>query len=274
MIDLSSYSAIARLMAHRGAHALSSVVNAYFERLLAIVQRYGGDVCKFAGDAVLCVWEGNDVDWNNRAAVLCAMELQERAGSHRVENGTNMVFRIHVGVTCGLLESEIFAAPSSTHMQRLYHSVGGESLEPLGEAVNFAKAGQVCVSAKVAESLGESACTRPIPGREDEFVIVERYKVDESAMEEIETRVEQTLADRMMQRGQMIEEDFIHPSVLKLLGHGGLCPTQIAQMRNLCVLFIAKTSSGSSVNWLKEIASVLDSQRCPSKWECSLANGR
>jgi len=51
--------------------------------------------------------------------------------------------------------------------------------------------------------------------------------------------------------------------VLTLLSHGGLSPTQIAQMRNLCVLFIAMTSKGSSVNWLMEVQGLLDKNRCP-----------
>lgn len=37
--DLSNYSGITSLIAHRGAHALSNVVNAYFSRLLSIVNR-------------------------------------------------------------------------------------------------------------------------------------------------------------------------------------------------------------------------------------------
>lgn len=265
-VDLSSYSAITQLIAHRGAHALSSVVNSYFRRLLRIVRKYGGDVCKFAGDAVLCVWEGEieDMDWNNRTAVLCALEMQEKAGSHQVD-GISLSFRIHAGICCGLLESEIFIAPSNIHMQRLYHSVGGESLAQLGEAVNFAKAGEVCVSKRVLESLDSNTVSKPVAGREEEFSIISEYSVSSDVLDEVDSRVEELLMDRMVRRAETIEEDFIHPSVVRLLGHGGLSPTQIAQMRNLCVLFIAKTANSSSVNWLKEISSVLDSQRCPSK---------
>jgi hypothetical protein len=69
----------------------------------------------------------------------------------------------------------------------------------------------------------------------------------------------------MMERA--LEENFlhkfIHPKVLGLLSHGGLTPTQIAQIRNLCVLFIAMTSNSSSVNWLMEVQSILDRNRCP-----------
>lgn len=57
-IDLSGYSKINAALASKGAHAISSAVNAYFDRLIVIIERYGGDVVKFAGDLVFCVWEG------------------------------------------------------------------------------------------------------------------------------------------------------------------------------------------------------------------------
>jgi hypothetical protein len=40
-VDLCNYSGITSLIAHRGAHALSQIVHAYFSRLLHIVKRYG-----------------------------------------------------------------------------------------------------------------------------------------------------------------------------------------------------------------------------------------
>lgn len=53
------------------------------------------------------------------------------------------------------------------------------------------------------------------------------------------------MADRSLRRQSEIEEEFIHPSVLRLLSHGGKSPTQIAQMRNLCILFIAMVANGT-----------------------------
>jgi len=135
-VDLSGYSKISAALAHRGAHALSSVVNAYLSRLLKIAQNWGGDVVKFAGDAVLIVWEGEEsrLGVNALCAAACALDMQETAGSHPVD-GTNFTFHIHCAVACGALESEIFEAPVHVNMQRLYHSVSGEALEQLSELV-------------------------------------------------------------------------------------------------------------------------------------------
>jgi adenylate cyclase len=54
----------------------------YFERMSAIIARYGGTVEKFAGDAVLAVFgvpiaHGDDAE----RAILCALDMQEAIGS-------------------------------------------------------------------------------------------------------------------------------------------------------------------------------------------------
>lgn len=119
-VDLCHYSKIAATLADRGAHVISSIVNAYLSQLLAIISEHGGDVVKFAGDAVMVVWESEQtaLEINLLAAAKCAMELRET--SYAVE-GTSLHFRVHCGLTLGKIESEIFAAPVHSQMQRLFH---------------------------------------------------------------------------------------------------------------------------------------------------------
>jgi hypothetical protein len=224
-------------------------------------------VVKFSGDAVLVVWEGTaeELPMHSLMAANCALDLQRQAGSHAVD-GTPLSFRIHCGVCCGTLESEIFVAPTCQHMQKLYHSVGGESLLEIGEAVNLAAAGQVCICEGVAGHLGSKAkCAKIVEG--GGYFILEDLAIDHDTTERMVAHAENSTNERWNRRNRSIEEDFIHPSVLTLLGHSGRNPNQIAQMRNLCILFIAKTSSGSSVNWLMEVQTILDKRRCPSTFQ-------
>lgn len=266
-VDLCSYSRITAAIAHRGAHFLSYVVNAYLNRLLRVVREFGGDTIKFAGDAILIVWEGKeekDLQTNVLCAAKCVMQMQRDAGEHTVP-GTDHVFRIHCGLACGALESEIFCAPVHENMQRLYHSCGG--VEHMTDLVDLAKAGEVCISPECVKIIGdrgtyndEDAMNRDGPK------ILKSLHLDpceEAAMVEC---IQQAVADRsaMRNKAMMIEEDFIHPAVLRFLSHGcGLSPTQIAQMRSLCVLFVAMTANGNSVNWMMEVQQVLDEFRCP-----------
>jgi class 3 adenylate cyclase len=269
-VDLSNYSAITAAIAARGAHALSNVVNDYLSRLLKIVGKYGGDVIKFAGDAVLVVWYSvteTDLPINSFTAAKCVLEMQNKAGEHPVD-GTSLQFRIHCGLSCGLLESEVFSAPNHVNMQRLFHSVGGDALVELSDLVDLAKAGEVCISNGVAEHLGSKGIYRECSDVHGNYykVLTGLLECKINDIDDMDVHILESLESRQRNRQRSMEEEFIHPTVIKLLSHGGLSPMQISQMRNLCVLFIAMTSSiGSSVNWLMEVQAILDKHRCPSK---------
>jgi class 3 adenylate cyclase len=273
-VDLSNYSAITAAIAARGAHALSNVVNDYLSRLLEIVSKYGGDVIKFAGDAVVVVWYSvaeSDLAINTFTAAKCVLEMQNNAGEHPVE-GTSLQFRIHCGLSCGLLESEVFSAPNHVNMQRLFHSVGGDALVELSELVDLAKAGEVCISNAVAKYLGSKGvyeeCSDAYRNR---YKLLTGLFCEKRDMDDLDMHILESLESRQRHRQRSMEEEFMHPTVIKLLSHGGLSPMQISQMRNLCVLFIAMTSSiGSSVNWLMEVQAILDKHRCPSEFNVVL----
>jgi hypothetical protein len=53
--------------AERGAEQLVEHLNIYFARIIAIIQQWGGDIVKFAGDAMLCVFYANAADFEKEA---------------------------------------------------------------------------------------------------------------------------------------------------------------------------------------------------------------
>lgn len=269
-VDLCNYSKITSTIAHRGAHVLSSIVNEYLHRILLIVDKYGGDVIKFAGDAIIVIWYSTNEDslpMNVLLAAKCVLEMQQNAGEHPVR-GTSLHFRIHCGLSCGMLESEIYTARNHMNMQRLFHSVGGNSLMELSDLVDVAKPGEVCVSNGVVDHLLHYGT---FIERTDEcgmtFQILSALNHDQNVANAMDDHIGKSMVDQQCKRINLLEEEFIHPNVIKLLSHSGLSPTQISQMRNLCILFIAMTSSfGSTVNWLMEVQTILDKHRCPSTY--------
>src|SRR5438067_2061942 len=57
--DISGFTALSERLAARGSDGveeLTRVLNAYFGRLIEIITGHGGDVVKFAGDALLAFW--------------------------------------------------------------------------------------------------------------------------------------------------------------------------------------------------------------------------
>ncbi|HRQ32148.1 MAG TPA: adenylate/guanylate cyclase domain-containing protein [Anaerolineales bacterium] len=89
--DISGFTLLTERLAERGpsgVESLARILNEYFGRLIDIVHDYGGDVVKFAGDAVVAVWtvasseEATDAlfldDQRRRAlrAAECALKIR------------------------------------------------------------------------------------------------------------------------------------------------------------------------------------------------------
>src|SRR5687768_11942057 len=56
---ISGFTALSERLAAKGAEGveeLTRALNAYFGKLIDIITAYGGDVVKFAGDALLAFW--------------------------------------------------------------------------------------------------------------------------------------------------------------------------------------------------------------------------
>ncbi|HSG43293.1 MAG TPA: AAA family ATPase, partial [Anaerolineales bacterium] len=99
--DISGFTSLTEKLAETGptgVEAIANILNEYFGQLIDIIGEYGGDVVKFAGDAVIAVWSiDSDTgtpdsvsradlwQWTMRAAE-CALEVREKLSNYKVEN--------------------------------------------------------------------------------------------------------------------------------------------------------------------------------------------
>ena len=86
-----------------GADTLSRILCAYFEKMMTVIIRHGGDVLKFAGDAVLVLFPCRHDALRAAAlrAAQCALALQHECGSHRATDKVSL--SLHIGVGLGSL---------------------------------------------------------------------------------------------------------------------------------------------------------------------------
>ena len=74
-VDISGFTALSRQL---HVEPLKNHINAYFTKMLNVVDKYDGDVVKFAGDALYIVWPANaliDLTECARKALLCSLEI-------------------------------------------------------------------------------------------------------------------------------------------------------------------------------------------------------
>jgi class 3 adenylate cyclase len=79
--DISDFTALSETMSVSGvgAEGLAKHLNSYFSQMLRIISSDGDDVFKFAGDAMIVVWQIGleNIETTTRRAAQCACAIQE-----------------------------------------------------------------------------------------------------------------------------------------------------------------------------------------------------
>ena len=90
-----------------GDELLAKYLNSYFEQLVRTISSHGGDVFKFAGDAILVLWpkggggegEGAEgLEEKVRRAAQCGMEIKTRLQDMAMGDGITLSMKVGVGV--------------------------------------------------------------------------------------------------------------------------------------------------------------------------------
>ena len=160
--DISGFTLLTERMMERGpsgVETLARILNEYFGQLINIIHDYGGDVVKFAGDAVIAVWpivsdlpidittpvgsspavdsvsRADQWQWTMRAAE-CALEVHRRLTNYKVESAS---LYLKLAISTGKI--------SSAHVGGVFNRweflITGTPLVELGIANSIASAGDI-----------------------------------------------------------------------------------------------------------------------------------
>ena len=151
--DVSGFTALTEALTEslgrrRGAEELTSRINSVYEALIAEVERYGGSVIAFAGDAITCWFDGD----NGRRATTSALKMQaameQFSGPPSADAGSRPLV-MRAGVACGPARRFLVGAPAL----RLVDVLAGKTLNRMAEAAALARPREVVVDAGIAEAL-------------------------------------------------------------------------------------------------------------------------
>ena len=150
--DVSGFTALTERLAGRGPQGveeLTELLNDYFGRLVAVVDVHGGDVVKFAGDAILAIWAANDARPDEAAAraAACGLALLDALSESPTADQARLTLRIGIGV------GEAVALHAGGQYGRWELLVGGPPVVQAGAAEKAARPGEVVLSAEAAELL-------------------------------------------------------------------------------------------------------------------------
>eukprot|EP00002_Diphylleia_rotans_P034920 TRINITY_DN7555_c0_g1_i1.p1 TRINITY_DN7555_c0_g1~~TRINITY_DN7555_c0_g1_i1.p1 ORF type:complete len:2453 (-),score=413.18 TRINITY_DN7555_c0_g1_i1:295-7653(-) len=157
--DISGFTPLSERLCKKGgegAEKLSSYLNRYFEQLIALLKFFGGDIIKFAGDALLAMWSNGPLRLNTLWAVQCALEMQQKLHGWRA--GDDGELRLHVGIGAG----QVTAVHVGGKNRQWEFFIIGPALAQISNAESNAKVGEVVVSKEAWHQIRENCVGAPV----------------------------------------------------------------------------------------------------------------
>ena len=226
----------------RGVEKVSTALNDYFGRWIDIIGEYGGDVVKFAGDALLAIWPTDANPEGLRGATLqaaaCALEAHKTLRGYQTAEGNPLVIR--TGISAGRIQ----AVHLGGMLSRWELLVAGEAINQVSLTMQQAAPGTIVLAPVVQNLLGKEARGRPLGEGYLTLLSLENIapKVD-SNQELFQAPAE----------ARTTLETYIPGAIKARLAAGQI--GWLAELRNISVLFITfpDLNSSSSLKIAQEV---------------------
>jgi predicted ATPase/class 3 adenylate cyclase len=160
--DISGFTPLTEALARelgpqRGAEELTLHLNRVYDALIAELDRYGGSVVNFSGDAITCWFnrvEDMPADGPALRAVASALAMQKAIGqlaSIVIPNGQTISLAMKAAVATGTTRRFQVGDPQI----QLVDTLAGSILDQLASAEHQAQKGEVLVDMETVKQLGE-----------------------------------------------------------------------------------------------------------------------
>jgi predicted ATPase/class 3 adenylate cyclase len=152
--DISGFTPFTEALAHelgsqRASEVLTGHLNRIFHAVIAELDRFGGEVIYFSGDAITCWLDGDD----GLRAVSCGFAMQEaieREGHIATPAGGEFRLTLKVGVAVGDARRFVVGDPDV----QLIDVLAGRLVDRLAAAQQLAERGEVVADESALEALG------------------------------------------------------------------------------------------------------------------------
>ncbi|XP_068786038.1 adenylate cyclase type 10-like, partial [Struthio camelus] len=144
--DVSGFTALTEkfsqsISRERGADEVTQTLNRYMGDILEELLAFGGDILKFAGDAVLVLWRAKHTQLRDTISLVlqCSQQIQEK---YRIrETDVGLKLRLKIGISAGHMSLLTVGDKKQQHFLILGQAVG-----EVWQAQNLANASDVILS--------------------------------------------------------------------------------------------------------------------------------
>ncbi|HYH92979.1 MAG TPA: AAA family ATPase, partial [Candidatus Saccharimonadales bacterium] len=187
--DISGFTPLTEALANelgpqRGAEELTANLGRVFHAVIEELDRRGGDVIYFSGDAITCWLDGDD-GTRATAAALGMQDAMARVGLITTPGGTSVQLALKVAVAVGAARRFVVGDPDI----QLIDVLAGALIDDLADAEHHAEKGEVVLDASALDALGDRVRigeVRHDPERGRKFGVVLALLVDVPTIEVVE----------------------------------------------------------------------------------------
>jgi class 3 adenylate cyclase/tetratricopeptide (TPR) repeat protein len=153
--DISGFTPLTEALAtelgpQRGAEELTANLGRVFHAVIGELDRYGGNVIYFSGDAITCWMDGDD-GLRAAAAAFAMQAAMDRVGEIVTPGGTSVRLALKVAVASGAARRFVVGDPDI----QLIDVLAGRLIDDLAEAEHHAEKGEVILDPSAVAALGE-----------------------------------------------------------------------------------------------------------------------
>ena len=162
--DLSGFTQLTENYARRGpegAEQLTRILNDFLGRVVEVIQYHGGDVVKFAGDAITAIWRENTLDDSDVALTLraanAALQVRTAVAGYNAD-GHALSLKLAIGV------GRIAVVHVGGELNRWEFAISGEPMHQVAAAGHLAEANDVIASPRAWSLIGAFAVGDALAG--------------------------------------------------------------------------------------------------------------
>jgi len=244
--DASGFTALTEKLAQQanGAEKMCKIMNAFLTQMISIIDAFGGDVIKFAGDALLVVFPLDEAGLGRPGtfasmreatikAAACACRLNQSMHQYKAFEDEMLTYTLslHIGVGCGTL--------TALHLGGVFNRwefvLSGPPIAQVATAEPLAVSGETCCSPEAWEHVSSVATGHAASADAEAkgFVIID--EIEPSVMHGVPPPPALPVTRAVAQLMKRYVPDSIAPKI-----EAGFIPKegQMAEIREVSVLFI------------------------------------
>lgn len=238
-----------------GAEELAKILSDYIGKIIEIITEFGGDIVKFAGDALYAIWKTNnpaELSYEMYKAARCGLEIQKKLHNFKSDNGAVLSLKVVLGM--GKLQT-LYVGDAFDRWELL---IAGDPMNQVGYSGNNVKPGNVVISPKGWKDLLNNNF-----GKKQENGKLILCKIDDE-------KINKCGSPELPEKAESALKTYIPRAILARLEQGH--DVWLADMRVVTVLFVKirglKYTENISVDNVQRIMNTI--QKCLYKYEGSI----